>query len=211
MHIPSIFKQDNPEYLHDIIINYPFASLITYSESGLDANHIPFVLQQSKEKNTLQGHIAKANPVWKNLSNQSEVLVIFNGPNCYISPNHYPTKKENGKAVPTWNYIAVHIKGTLSLIHDPNWNRDMLDKLTSQHESKNENPWSIADAPDNYIQKMLPAIVGLEIEIKSINGQWKLSQNQPEINIQGVIEGLAMEGDNNSTVISELVKNHSAL
>ena len=119
-------------------------------------------------------------------------MVIFNGPNCYISPNNYPTKKDTGKAVPTWNYMVVHVKGNISFIDDNEWIYEMLDTLTQEHESQQVIPWSIKDAPASYIQKMLSVLVGIKIEIIYINSQWKLSQNQPDINQSGVVEGLSV-------------------
>ena len=133
----------------------------------------------------------------------SEILLIFNGPNCYISPNYYPTKKETGKAVPTWNYVVVHVKGRISFIHDEKWVYSMIDSLTSIHESNQDIPWSMADAPETFIKKMLPAIVGIEISIDSIEGQWKLSQNQPQANKLGVVKGL----EPHKSDVSKLVKN----
>ncbi|MCL6417826.1 FMN-binding negative transcriptional regulator [Aestuariirhabdus sp. Z084] len=210
MHIPKKFQQDDPAQLRDIIVNYPFASLVTHSEQGLEVSHLPFYLNQSEGKDILQGHIARANPLWKSLGDQSEVLVVFHGPNCYISPNHYPTKQETGKAVPTWNYIAVHAKGVLSFIQDAQWNLGMLNNLTSQHEAGRADAWSLADAPAGYIERMLPAIVGIEIEVRSITGQWKLSQNQPEVNRQGVITGLYQETNTDSHKVAELVAGYQA-
>ncbi len=209
MHIPKKFQQNDSEQLNDIIQQYPFGSLVTHSDAGIEANHIPFVLNQSHGKDSLQGHIAKVNPLWENINDNDEVLVIFHGPNCYVSPNYYPTKKETGKAVPTWNYIVVHVRGTISFKRDDQWNLEMINQLTAQHEIEQSIPWSTADAPESYIQKMLPAIVGIEIEISSIKGQWKLSQNQPEVNQTGVVEGLSKVDEANSQKIAELVKQYS--
>ena len=209
MYIPKKFMQNDLNHLKGIILRYPFATLITNSESGLEANHIPFSLNQSKGKDVLQGHIAKVNPLWKNLDDKSEVLVIFNGPNCYISPNYYPTKKETGKVVPTWNYVTVHIKGVMSYIHDEQWKLNMITNLTNQHEAGQQKPWSISDAPENYIEKMILAIVGLEIEELSMTGQWKLSQNQPQENKQGVVTSLSRESESDSKKIAELVKEYA--
>ncbi len=214
MHIPRKFEQSDLVQCKELIDNYPFATLITHSESGLEANHIPFLLKQSKGKNVLQGHIAKVNNLWKSVKNEADVLVVFNGPNCYITPNHYPTKKEHGKAVPTWNYVTVHVKGIMSYIHDKEWNLNMINNLTHHQEANQPTPWSLSDAPGDYIQKMLPAIVGLEIEVLSIKGQWKVSQNQPEKNKQGVISGLSREAEHSiqnsdSQKIAELVKQHA--
>jgi len=209
MHIPKAFEQNNQDHLHDIIAKHPFATLITHSESGIEVNHIPFFLDKPNGKYVLQGHIAKANPLWKSVNEQSEVLLVFHGPNCYISPNHYPTKKDNGRAVPTWNYVAVHVKGVLTFRFDDEFKLRMLDNLTKQHEAEQETPWSIHDTPEQYINSMLPAIVGLEIKITAITGQWKVSQNQPEVNKQGVIEGLNKQQTNDALKIAELVQAHT--
>jgi len=206
MHIPSKFKQKNDNQLKNIIKEYSFATLVTYSQSGIDATHLPVILRNIEGKDVIQAHIAKANKLWQSVKSGSKVLLIFNGPNCYISPNYYPTKKDSGKAVPTWNYVAVHVKGNISFIHDEQWLRNMIDSLTDMHESNQEVPWSISDAPDSYIKKMLSAIVGIEISIDSIDGQWKLSQNQPDINKLGVVQALQNSSDTDALKISELVK-----
>ena len=203
MHIPSKFKQKNESQLKDLIREYPFATLITQSESGIEATHLPVILNCIKGKDIIQAHIAKANKIWEVVKEGSEILLIFNGPNCYISPNYYPTKKETGKAVPTWNYVVVHVKGRISFIHDEKWVYSMIDSLTSIHESNQDIPWSMADAPETFIKKMLPAIVGIEISIDSIEGQWKLSQNQPQANKLGVVKGL----EPHKSDVSKLVKN----
>ncbi len=209
MHSPKKFQQTDLDRLKSIIVEYPFATLVTLSDNGLEADHIPFVLSHVQGADYLQGHIAKVNPVWQHVQDHSEVLVIFSGPNCYVSPNHYPTKKEHGKVVPTWNYIVVHVKGVISFIHDPGWNLKNVTDLTNQFESELPEPWAVTDAPESFIQRMLPAIVGVQIEIHSIKGQWKLSQNQPEQNRQGVIAGLAEHVDQASRDIAGWVKAHS--
>lgn len=206
MHIPDKFKQTEEEQLKELIREYPFSTLITHSESGIEANHLPVTLTNIDGKDVIHAHIAKANALWKSVQNGAEILLIFNGPNCYVSPNYYPTKKASGKAVPTWNYVTVHVKGSISFIHDESWIYSILDTLTSEHESNQEEPWSIKDAPETYIKKMLSAIVGIEITIDSILGKWKLSQNQPDINKLGVIKGLLVKGETNEIQVSGLVK-----
>lgn len=206
MHIPSKFKQNDESQLIALIREYPFATLVTHSESSIEATHLPVIIAKVEGKNIIQAHIAKANKIWESVKDGSEILLIFNGPNCYISPNYYPTKKESGKAVPTWNYVAVHVKGSISFIHDEKWIYRMIDSLTEEHESKQKIPWSISDAPATYISKMLPAIVGIEIVIDSIKGQWKLSQNQPEVNQFGVIEGLHEKNEAHEREISKLIQ-----
>lgn len=191
MHIPNKFKQDNINDLIALIQQYPLGTLVTHMADGVDAMHLPLLIESSHDDIILTGHIAKANPVAQNVGPDSEGLVIFNGPNAYISPNHYPSKAEHGKAVPTWNYVVVHAKGLVSLIHDQDWIYRHLAALTHEHESRSAYPWSIHDAPEDYIQKMLAAVVGVRIEVSSLVGQWKLSQNQPCDNQQGVIDGLS--------------------
>ena len=206
MHIPTKFEQNDFSQLEGLIREYPFATLITLSASGIDANHLPVIFNEVGGRKIIQAHIAKVNPLWKDVSDKSEVMLIFNGPNCYISPNHYPTKKETGKAVPTWNYIVVHVRGVMSYRWDETWLKEMIDNLTFQHEASQETPWSTSDAPQSYIKKMLPGIVGLEIEVTSMTSQWKLSQNQPEKNKLGVINGLSSEKESQYQKIATLVK-----
>ncbi|MFT6916745.1 MAG: transcriptional regulator [Motiliproteus sp.] len=209
MHIPKKFQQDDSAKLEGLIRDYPFATLVTYSKQGVEANHLPVILTEIGDKKVLQAHIAKANPLWKTVDDKSNVLVIFKGPDCYISPNNYPTKTETGRAVPTWNYVAVHVRGRMSYIQDPGVIKNMIDDLTTRHEAEQDAPWSTSDAPNGYIEKMLTAIVGLEIEISSITGMWKLSQNQPDTNISGVIAGLGSEGNHQQKAVAELVKEHA--
>ncbi len=206
MHIPKKFQQDDNEKLLAVMRDYPFTTLITHSKSGIEANHLPISISWQEDKLYLHAHIAKVNTVWQTVSEASEVLVIFNGPNAYISPNHYPTKQQTGKAVPTWNYVAVQVKGAIRFIHDPTWIHQALETLTAEHESKNDKPWAMSDAPASYIYKMLPAIVGIEIAVTSMTGQWKLSQNQPKVNQQGVIQGLSASKDNDALKVAAMVQ-----
>jgi transcriptional regulator len=208
MYIPKKFQQSDITALKALVVEYPFATLISSSELGVEANHMPLMLKKVDGKDVLQGHIAKANPLWKNIAEKSEVLIVFNGPNCYISANYYPTKMVTGKAVPTWNYVAVHVKGLISFVHDNIWNLNLLDSLTTHHEAQQPLPWSIADAPKEYIDKMLPAVVGIEIDITSIIGKWKVSQNQVGINKQGIFNSLSDDTENHARKIAELVKSH---
>ncbi|WP_226664597.1 FMN-binding negative transcriptional regulator [Microbulbifer aggregans] len=206
MYIPKAFQQEDPALLDQLIKDFPFGTLVTHTESGLDAQHLPFLLADEQHKKVLKAHISKGNPLWKQVQEDSEVLAIFHGPNGYVSPNFYPTKLESGKGVPTWNYAVVHVKGRVRFTQDPEWIKSLIDELTAQHEASQEKPWSTADAPGGYIEKMLPAIVGLEIEVTSITGKWKLSQNQPEQNQQGVIAGLATRAQPQELTLSGLMQ-----
>lgn len=161
MYTPKIFSQDDNEKLHSTIIDNPFATLISNYEQ-LEADHIPFILD--KENNQLLGHIARGNPLYKigkNFENEAEVLVIFHGINHYITPNWYPSKKRDGKAVPTWNYIVVHVRGKMRFIDEHDWKLAMLAQLTHQHEKSQPSEWKISDAPDDYLAKISTPLLAL--------------------------------------------------
>ncbi|MFA5676963.1 MAG: FMN-binding negative transcriptional regulator [Pseudomonas sp.] len=196
MYVPSHFKEDDVSKLQQYIRDYGFGLLVIADESGIEANHVPFYLSMEKDDSLgrLQCHLARSNPVWKRLHDGARVLAVFQGPNAYISPAWYETKEESGKVVPTWNYLAVHAEGRARVIEDSAWLKQHLHKLTDQHESGMNDPWSVADAPTDYIDRLVRAIVGVEIEIDSLTGKLKASQNQPERNRAGVRMGLeAME------------------
>lgn len=191
MYVPPHFAETRPEQLQALMRAHPLATVVAATADGLDANHLPLLLAAAAGPlGTLYGHVARANPVCR-LPQDSQVLAIFTGPDHYISPNWYPSKQENGRVVPTWNYVAVHAHGRLRTVDDPAWLRANLDALTAQQEAAQAAPWSIADAPPEFIERLLGTIVGIEIEITQLVGKWKVSQNQPEQNRQGVASGLA--------------------
>jgi transcriptional regulator len=206
MYTPQHFEQHNEVSLFDLIEQYPFATLVTHSNSGIEANHIPLYLQENKDKKLLLGHIAKANPLWKTVQEGAEALIIFNGPNCYISPNYYPSKQENGRVVPTWNYVAVHVKGNIKYFHDDETKLEIVNRLTNIHETNQKVPWTVNDAPSIYIKKMLSAIVGIEIEVMGISGKWKVSQNKSVDNQLGIMSGLLSEADYNPQKLAAIIK-----
>ncbi|RCX08476.1 FMN-binding negative transcriptional regulator [Marinomonas foliarum] len=192
MYTPKYFEINDQEELLAFVKAFPFATLVSNGEDGLNAEHIPMLVHVDDENRVcLQAHIAKANKLWQNLANQADVLVIFQGENAYISPNWYPSKKVDGRAVPTWNYRAVHIQGTINFIHDIKWKLALLEKLTNIHEKEQPVPWSISDAPQEYIDRLQAAVVGIEITVTDIQGKYKLSQNQTTENKNGVRDGLA--------------------
>lgn len=181
MYIPSHFAENRPQVLLDIITNYPLGTLVTNGDNGLEANHLPFEIEADNgQHGVLLAHVAKANPIWREITSNDEVLVIFKGADAYVSPNWYPSKHETHRQVPTWNYQAVHVYGKVRLIEDANHLRTMLTRLTHTHEHKvqPESPWHMSDAPADYIDAMLKAIVGIEISITKIIGKSKLSQNK---------------------------------
>ena len=195
MYIPKHFDASDTATLHALMQAQPLATLITLASSGLDANHLPLHLSTTLGPlGTLRGHVARANPLWKEPAQELDVLAVFHGVQAYVSPNWYPTKAEHGKAVPTWNYAVVHAHGRLKVVEDATWLRAHLDALTAHNEATQPQPWKPSDAPADYLEKMMAAIVGIEINITRLSGKFKLSQNQPSPNQTGVIEGLRATG-----------------
>ncbi|PKO37441.1 MAG: transcriptional regulator [Betaproteobacteria bacterium HGW-Betaproteobacteria-6] len=191
MYLPKHFAETDVGVMHALMRAHPLATLVTQGADGLDANHIPLHLAADTGPNgTLRGHVARANPLAANTTVNREILAIFRGPDCYISPSGYATKAEHGKVVPTWNYTAVHAYGELRLIEDADWLLAQLHALTAEHEGGLPHPWSVDDAPADYIGKMLGAVVGIEISITRLVGKWKVSQNQPAANQASLIAAL---------------------
>ncbi|RLZ09340.1 FMN-binding negative transcriptional regulator [Acinetobacter sp. 2JN-4] len=197
MFLPEIFVEKDLEKLYAFIQDYPFATLISHSAAGVEANHLPFKLLLDKESDTavLIAHIAKGNPLHTQIENNTDVLVIFQGEQGYISPNWYPTKQQHHQHVPTWNYQVVHIKGKINFLHDEKSLRGILAKLTRTHEAKQAKPWKMSDAPSEYIAEELKGIVGIEVQIENITGKFKLSQNREKIDALGVVAGLEQQGE----------------
>lgn len=205
MYLPAQFEESRTEVLRELMREHPFATLVAHGADGLTANHLPLHLEpEIGPFGALQGHVARANTVWQQFAD-TEVLVIFHGPQTYVTPSWYETKQEHGKAVPTWNYVVVHARGRLRAIDDPAWLRQQLETLVTHHEAAFAEPWQIDDAPPDYIDKMLAAIVGIEIVITDLKGKWKISQNQPPANRAGVVAGLRELGTADALQIAELV------
>lgn len=196
MYLPKHFAEDDVAKMHALMRAHPLATLISHGPDGLNANHIPLLLADGK----LQGHVARANPLWKVGNVAGEVLVIFHGHESYISPSGYATKAEHGKVVPTWNYVAVHAYGDLRVIDDPAWIFGQISALTAANEGVLPQPWAVTDAPADYIERMLGAIVGIEITITRLLGKWKVSQNQPPANQTSLTKALA------GTPMAELIR-----
>jgi transcriptional regulator len=196
MYQPDHFRMKEPSAIHQLMREHPLASLIVQTQTGMEANHIPLLLQPGVDgKDLLLGHVARANPLWREIDTEQEVLAIFHGPETYISPGWYPTKREHGKVVPTWNYVVAHAWGRLRVVDDAAWLRNLVGQLTTRHESRFEKPWSVEDAPADYIDKMVSAIVGIEITITRLEGKAKVSQNQPAVNREGVVQALTAQAD----------------
>lgn len=195
MYIPKSFAAPSAAAMHTLMRAHPLGALVTLAQAGLVANHIPMqLLADAGPHGVLRAHVARANPLVRDLQ-AADALVIFQGPQAYVSPGWYPSKQLTGKAVPTWNYMVVHAHGPLRIVEEAQWLRAQLEALTATHEAGKAQPWSMDDAPQDYIATMMNAIVGIEIPIMRLEGKWKLSQNQPPPNRDGVIAGLAALGD----------------
>jgi len=209
MYIPAHFAEPKIEVMHDLIRAHPLSTLVTLSSGGLDANHLPLHLSDKPAPlGTLRGHVARANPLWRDFAQEVEVLAIFQGPASYITPSWYPTKAETGKVVPTWNYAAVHAHGKLRVLDDAAWLRAHLAALTAHNEMPFPEPWQPSDAPPDYIEKLMAAIVGIEIVITRLSGKWKTSQNQPPQNQAGVVRGLEASAHPSAAPMAALVAKH---
>ena len=196
MYTPRAFALDDLPEIQQLIQHTRLAQLVTVGENGLQASHLPLLLNPDEGPNgTLYGHLARANPQWRELQNGSEALVIFAGADAYISPAFYPAKAEHGKVVPTWNYIAVHAYGTPAVFSDAERLLKVVTALTDRHESGRAQPWRVSDAPADYIDGMLKAIVGFALPIERLVGKRKLSQNRSAADMAGVRDGLAASAD----------------
>ena len=207
MYMPEVFEERRVAVLHDLIRRYPFGTLVTLSERGLEANHIPFLVEPTPEPfGVLCAHVSRANPVWRDVSSISEVLAVFQGPQGYISPSWYASRIETAMVVPTWNYAVVHVYGRLEAVQDAAWLRSVVDRLTNTHEAGQAEPWSMSEAPAHYIEKQLSAIVGLKLTITRLLGKWKMSQNRPPQDRAGVTRTLLEQGTGPSAAMAEWVE-----
>lgn len=196
MYVPSHFDEPRTEVLHDLIRQHPFGTLVTHGANGLDANHIPFELLPAQGAlGTLTAHVARANPVWQELADGAEVLVIFRAGDAYISPNWYPSKHEFHRQVPTWNYMVAHAHGRITIRDDERYVRGVVARLTRTHEAAQPAPWKMGDSAPEFIDTLLKAIVGLEIGITRLVGKSKLSQNKELRDLRGAGEALKAQGE----------------
>ncbi|MEH8199143.1 FMN-binding negative transcriptional regulator [Aeromonas allosaccharophila] len=195
MYLPPHFATDDPEALHQLMRAHPLGALITHGERGLDANHLPFELDaESGEHGVLRAHVARNNPLWQEAKDGDNVLVIFKAADAYISPNWYPSKKAHHQQVPTWNYSVVHAHGRIQIRDDARFVRRLLANLTRHHEAGEPTPWKMADAPRDYLEAKVTAVVGIEIEITGLVGKFKLSQNKEAADRQEAAHALHARG-----------------
>ena len=197
MYLPKHFEQTERAALIALMRERPLATLVIATPGGPTADLIP--LEFDDAANTLRGHVARANPLWKHAGAQA--LAVFTGPEAYISPGWYASKREHGKVVPTWNYTMVQARGVLRAVDDAPWLRALVGRLTDHHERTQAQPWQVSDAPDDYVQQMLRAIVGIEIPLASLVGKWKVSQNRSAADRDGAAQGLAAGHADMSTLV----------
>ena len=195
MYLPSHFAAADPEALHQLVRAHPLGALVTHGEQGLDANHLPFEFDAGEgEHGILRAHVARNNPLWQEVKEGDEVLVIFKAVDGYVSPSWYPSKQAHHQQVPTWNYAVVHAHGRIRVRDDARFVRRLLASLTRVHEAAEPAPWKMADAPRDYIEAMVQAVVGIEIEVSQLVGKFKLSQNKEEGDQLGAVDALQAKG-----------------
>ena len=196
MYQPPHFREDRIEVQHELIRRHPLGLVVTAGPNGLTANHIPFlVYADESELGVLRAHLARGNPQWRELAAVEDCLVVFQGPQSYVTPTWYATKRETGKVVPTWNYVTVQAWGRPRVVEDAAWLRRQLDDLTASQEQRRAPPWAVSDAPEPFGASQIKGIIGVEILVTRIEGKWKVSQNRPEAARAGVVSGLADEGE----------------
>ncbi len=211
MYVPKHHEETDIAVLHALVRSHPLGAWVTHGDEELLANHIPFLLDSSQgEHGTLVGHVARANPIWQAFSTTVPSLVIFQGAETYITPSWYPSKHAHGKVVPTWNYAVVHAHGLPRAIEDHDWLLQHLTQLTDTHERGQALPWKVSDAPLDFTERLMDAIVGIEIPISKLSAKWKVSQNRPEPDKLGVVAGLLARGDEQSKEMAALVNKHAS-
>nr|WP_315426569.1 FMN-binding negative transcriptional regulator [uncultured Albidiferax sp.] len=214
MYLPAHFEETRPEVLQELLSAHPLGLLVTQDQAGgLAANSLPFLLAPDPAggPGILRGHVARANPLWRESRTDVDVLVVFQGPQAYISPSMYPSKAATGKVVPTWNYSMVQARGPLRAIDDADWLHAFVTRLTERHEAQRPVPWEVSDAPGDYINAMLRAIVGIEIRLTSLRGKLKLSQNRTRPDQEGVVYGLRSQGGAEAEAMAQAVEQASLL
>lgn len=210
MYTPDAFKETRTAVLHELIREFPLATLVVPNLGDVEINHLPMVLRPNAgSRGALVGHVPRTNSVWELMNGETCATAVFQGANAYITPSWYPSKQEHGRAVPTWNYAVVHVRGTPRAIDDSGWVFAHLEELTDTLESSQALPWKVSDAPREFRDRMVSHLVGIEIPIDSIEGKWKVSQNRSHADQRGVIAGLNSRGDGESLAMAELVAQSS--
>jgi transcriptional regulator len=205
MYQPDLYRVEDVPQMHALMRARPFATLVSVGTAGLYASHLPTVLKDDGPCGIIECPLARANPHWRDLAEGKEALMIFQGPESYVTPNWYPSKAEHGKVVPTWNYAVVHAYGRPEVMQDEDWLRRHVGELTAQQERDEARPWALSDAPDRYIEVMLRGIVGFRFAITQLEGKWKMSQNRELPDRAGVVEGLRARAAGDDLEVAGLV------
>jgi transcriptional regulator len=204
MYTPDHFRVDDLPQIHALMRARPLATLVS-AGSGIQATHLPTVLKAEGALGVVECHLARANPHWKELAAGREALMIFHGPEGYVTPNWYPSKSEHGKVVPTWNYAAVHAYGRPQVMQDSAWLRRHVAELTAQQEAAQSQPWLLSDAPDSFVEAMLRGIVGFRFAFTRLEGKWKMSQNRAPKDRAGVAQGLGQRATGDDREIADMI------
>lgn len=209
MYLPEKFKEERLDVLHALIRSHPLGALVTLEDGELNANHLPFLIAPPSAEapyGTLQGHVARANPLWRQHDPTREVLVLFQGPHAYVAPAWYEEKQRSGEVVPTYNYAVVHAHGPLRVMEESQELLDLLQRLTHRFENERSAPWQVDDAPGAFVERLMDAIVGIEIPITRISGKWKTSQNRTALDRITIADGLRAQGDDNSAAMADIME-----
>ncbi|MEO8811398.1 MAG: FMN-binding negative transcriptional regulator [Caulobacteraceae bacterium] len=206
MYAQAEFRERRSEILADAIGRIRLAAIVTASPGEYLVTHAPMIVTRAAGPMTLDAHVARVNPHWRALGDGAAAVAVFQGPHAYISPAWYPSKQEDGRVVPTWNYIVVHAHGRLEAVHDKAWLRTQLERLTDASEAGRSEPWAVTDAPSPYVERMIEGIVGLRLWVDRLEGAWKLSQNRAPADGQGAIAGLATEGGDQGRAVADLMR-----
>ncbi|WP_394691203.1 FMN-binding negative transcriptional regulator [Hoeflea sp.] len=208
MYLPPQFAESDESVMRALIAAHPLGLLISASETGVQANPVPFLVSNEDGVTRLRAHLSRANPQWRHVQDGASVLVVFQGDDTYVTPSWYQSKAEHGKVVPTWNYAMVQARGIAVVKEDPHWLGNQVNALTDRHEADRATPWKVNDAPDKFVQAQLRGIVGIDITVSELTGKWKVSQNRPEADRQGVHAGLTQDG---AVEMAELVRRYGGL
>lgn len=204
MYIPRQFREARPDVILQAINDLRFGILVSADSAELEATHLPLLADYDPEgRLRLRGHFARANPQGQRLAG-ARALVIFQGPQAYVSPSFYASKREHGKVVPTWNYLAIHVSGIARALDDAVWLRSFVDELTRTEEAGRAQPWAVSDAPEDYIDGMVKAIIGVELIADKVEAAWKFVQHRSDADRAGVLAGFEVENPAAAALVAAL-------
>ena len=206
MYAAPHYRENRPEVLLELIRDVRFAALAVSNAQTLTAAHIPMVANMSETPLVLEAHVARGNDAWRVAGDGAAAIAVFQGPHAYVHPGWYGTKHETGEKVPTWNYAVVEARGRLTAVEDQAWLRDHLDRLTALNENQRPQPWAVSDAPAAYVERLLHGIVGLRLEVETLEGSWKMGQGLSAADRRGAIAGLMEEARAASKQVARIMQ-----